>query len=128
VHKKNTWDNSSYFDIVLTLDVKYTWIQKHLLLQFVYNMHLLHTRNNSLNLFRLLDNVHQLYKTIKYFVIQINSLQKNRHGRVESKRSLINSTSSSYSSSVNASVKPVFKLTEFVYWIIDDIKWNNIRR
>ena len=34
-------------------------------------------------------------------------LQKNRHGRVASKRILINSTSSSYSSRLMASVKPV---------------------
>lgn len=41
-----------------------------------------------------------------------NDLQKKRHGREESKFSLISSTSSSYSSRVKASVKPVFRLID----------------
>ena len=41
-----------------------------------------------------------------------DGLQKNRHGWEESKFSLISSTSSSYSSRVKASVKPVFRLID----------------
>ena len=102
------------------LDAEWTSIRRHWPLPFVCNTHRLRTTNNWPNPFPLSENVHPLIRDERRTTMndheRTENSQKKRHGRVESKRILINSTSSSYSSNVSASVKPVFRLMESLRW------------
>ena len=94
------------------LGAGWTSIRRHWPLLFVCNRHRLRTTSNSRDPFRLWEIDHQLRRRKNIDgLMNWSHLQKKRQGRVESKRILINSTSSSYSSKVTASVKPVFKST-----------------